>query len=38
MRPPNKTPLPDLKQDYLIYFESCLILSLTIFIVLFKDQ
>lgn len=36
MRPPAKTPFFDLKRNYLIYFESCLILSLATFIGLFK--
>ena len=36
MKPLHKTPFFDLKQNYLIYFESCLVLSLVTFIGLFK--
>mgnify|MGYP006284130359 CR=1 FL=1 len=36
MKPLHKTPFFDLKQNYLIYFESCVVLSLFTFIGLFK--
>lgn len=36
MNPPYKTPFSDLKRNYLICFESCLILSLLAFIGLFR--
>lgn len=36
MKPLHKTPFFDLKQNYLIYFEGCLVLSLFTFIGLFK--
>lgn len=36
MKPLHKTPFFDLKQNYLIYFEGCLVLSLVTLIGLFK--